>query len=182
MIAFLDTLGGIAGHPLLVHIPVVLIPVATIGVIAIAIRPSFMRHYGPLVAGVAFVGFLGSVLAASTGEALEEEFEDAGQTISGTLADHVEMGDRVKIVAFLFLLATLAWVVLARRRRTADTSADTSADATAGTAGTPAAAGRSRHAVTALMVLALVTGGVATWSVTTTGHSGATSVWEQPEP
>jgi hypothetical protein len=176
VIAFLDTLGGIASHPLLVHIPVVLIPVAAIGVIAIAIRPSWMRHYGPLVAGVAFVGFLGSVLAASTGEALEEEFEDAGQTISGTLADHIEMGDRVKIFAFLFLLATLAWVVVARRRRTSGSSADTSAD------GTPAAAGRGRHAVTALMVLALVTGGVATWSVTTTGHSGATSVWEQPEP
>lgn len=175
MIAFLDTLGGIAAHPLLVHVPVVLIPVATIGVIAIAVRPSFMRHYGPLVAGVAFVGFLGSILAASTGEALEEEFEDAGQTISGTLADHVEMGDRVKIFAFLFLLATLAWVVLARRRQTTSKTADSPAESTS-------AAGSSRHVVTALMVLALVTGGVATWSVTTTGHSGATSVWEQPEP
>ena len=27
-----------------------------------------------------------------------------------------------------------------------------------------------------------LTGGVATWSVTATGHSGATSVWEQDEP
>ena len=165
MIAFLDTLGGIPSHPLLVHVPVVLVPLATIVVVAIAIRPSLMQHYGPVAAGIALVGFLGSVLAASSGETLEEQFEEAGQTISGTLADHVELGDQVKIFAFVFLAAVVAWVVMARRDRLA--SGDRP---------------RRRGVVTALMVLALLTGGVATWSVTATGHSGATSVWEQDEP
>jgi hypothetical protein len=159
VIAFLDSFGGIPSHPLLVHIPVVLVPLATIGVVAIAIRPSLMRHYGVPVAAVAVIGFLGSVLAASSGEALEDQFRDAGQTIAGTLADHVEMGDNVKIFAFLFVAATVGWVVVTRR-----------------------GLGRSKHAAVILMVLALLTGGVATWSVVATGHSGATSVWEQPEP
>ena len=57
--------------------------------------------------------------AASSGETLEEQFEEAGQTISGTLADHVELGDQVKIFAFVFLAAVVGWVVMARRDRLA---------------------------------------------------------------
>lgn len=173
MIAFLDTLGGIASHPLLVHIPVVLVPLATIGAVAIAIRPSLMKHYGPLVAGLAFIGFLGSVLAASSGEALEEQYEEAGQSITGTLADHVELGDRVKLFVLLFLAVMVAWVVLSRRLRQAAAAPDPASGSSSG---------RQRHIVTVLMALALLTGGVASWAVAATGHSGATSVWEQPEP
>jgi len=42
-------------HPLLVHIPVVLVPLAAFGAIAIAARPKWMTHYGLLLLGTTTV-------------------------------------------------------------------------------------------------------------------------------
>jgi hypothetical protein len=36
----MDTISGLPAHPLLVHIPVILIPVAAVGVIIMAIKPA----------------------------------------------------------------------------------------------------------------------------------------------
>ena len=166
----IDELGGLPAHPLVVHLPVVLIPLATLGVIAMAIRPKWLRTFGPVVAGMAGVGFVAAVLAASTGEALEDDFRASGQTISDTLRDHAEMGEGARLFAGLFFVVVLAWVLFARWRTRAGEERAT------------AVAKRPRHVGVALAVLAVLAGGTATVSVYLTGHSGATSVWEESEP
>lgn len=50
-----DLINGIPLHPLVVHAIVVLLPLATIGTLAIALRPRWRTRYGPLVVGAALV-------------------------------------------------------------------------------------------------------------------------------
>ena len=99
-----DTIGGLPAHPLMVHVPVVLLPLATIGVIAMTIRPSLVRSFGWVVTALAGIGFVGTVLAASSGESLEDEYRASGMTISDTLRDHGEMGETVRLLALLFFV------------------------------------------------------------------------------
>ena len=50
-----DLINGIPLHPLVVHAVVVLLPLAVLGTIAIALRPSWRVRYGPLVVAAAAV-------------------------------------------------------------------------------------------------------------------------------
>ena len=106
----METLFGLPAHPLLVHVPVVLVPLAAIAVIAMAIRPKWLRTFGPIVAAMAGVGFIGTLLAASSGEELEDTRRAAGETISKTLNDHAELGDTSQAFCAIFFVLLLAWV------------------------------------------------------------------------
>lgn len=162
----IDKLGGLPAHPLIVHIPVAFVPLATIAVIVLAVRPRWLRSYGWLAAVFSGVGFLGALVAASSGESLEDDLRAAGETISGTLHDHVELGDTTQVIAGVFFVLTLLWVLFAWwRRRVGDDRAT--------------AVVRKPRVVAAVMAVLVVLSGVtATTWVIRTGHSGAKSVWE----
>lgn len=163
-------LGGLPTHPLLVHVPVVLIPLAAIGALVMAVRPKLLRTFGPTVAGLAGIGALGALLAANTGEELEESRRAAGETISATLHDHAEMGDTVQVIAGIFFVLLLAWVLFNRwSSKVGDERAT-------------AVVRKPRLVGIVLAVLVVLAGVGATVSVTLTGHSGAKSVWEQSAP
>jgi uncharacterized membrane protein len=163
----MNTLAGLPAHPLLVHIPVVLIPLATIGVLLMVFSPSLRRRLGWAVVAVAGVGFLGAILAASTGEELLDARRSAGQTVTSTLSDHGEMGDGVQIFAGVFFVLLLGWVLFMWWQ---DRIGE---DAAVAKVRKPKLIGW------VLAVLMTVAGVGATVSVTITGHSGAKTVWEQ---
>lgn len=165
-----ETLGGLPAHPLLVHVVVVLVPLAAIGMIVIALRPQWQRAYGPLVVGLAGVGFLGALFAAASGEELEEVRQSAGETISATLRDHAEMGDTAELLAGVFFLFVVLWFVVTRW------SAHVGAERAAKSLRKPKAI------AVALIALASLSGAIATYSVTVAGHNGAKSVWESDQP
>ena len=52
----MSVLASIPIHPLLVHVPVVLLPLAALGAVALVIRQKWVQHYGWLVVGGAVVG------------------------------------------------------------------------------------------------------------------------------
>ncbi len=166
----IDRFGDLPSHPLLVHLPVVLVPLALLGCVVLLIRPRWQRALGPVVAVIAGIGFVGSILASQSGEALEDDFRETGMTIGAAIQDHAEMGEQVPIIAGLFFVLVLGWVLLgAWRRRSGDERA--------------VQVLRSPRAVmTGLLVLSLVAGTVATVSVIRTGHSGAESVWSEDAP
>ena len=66
-----DLINGLPVHPLVVHAVVVLLPLATLGTLAIAVRPAWRRAYGPLVVACAAVATVLIPVATSSGEALE---------------------------------------------------------------------------------------------------------------
>lgn len=162
----METLFGLPAHPLLVHVPVVLVPLAAIAVVAMAIRPKWLRTFGPAVATMAGIGMIGTFLAASTGEELEDTRRAAGETISKTLDEHAELGDAAQAYCAVFFVLVLAWVVFAWWRNRA------------GEEKAVAKVRKPKVIAIALMVLALVSGAVAATSIAATGHNGAKAVWE----
>jgi len=65
-----DTILGLPLHPLVVHVVVVLLPLACVGAVAIAIVPGWNRRFGILAVGCAFVATGAAVLAKESGERL----------------------------------------------------------------------------------------------------------------
>lgn len=161
----MDRFGDLPSHPLLVHLPVVLVPLALLGLLAAVVRPSWRRGLGPVVAVVSGIGFLGAILASNSGEALEDDLAGTGMTITEAIRDHGEMGEQVPVIAGLFFVLVLAWVLVTAWRRRAGEERATA------TLRSP------KVVLAALLTLSVLAGTVATVSVIRTGHSGAESVW-----
>lgn len=96
MVALLDSIFGLPGHPLLVHAAVVLVPLAAIGTLVIAFWPAARTRIGWITAGLGIIGFVFAFLAKQSGEALIESVR-----VTQLVKDHAEMGDWGVIGAFL---------------------------------------------------------------------------------
>ncbi len=143
---------GLPVHPLVVHAVVVLVPLATVGALAVAARPRWGRTYGPLVAGAAAVAAVAAVVAAEAGEALESALIAQGDTLDG-FGRHGAWGEDARNLAIALAVAAVVSTVLAFRT----------------------GAGSRWHVAAAWVTTAL--GVVATAFVYLAGHSGAESVW-----
>jgi hypothetical protein len=162
----MNTIGGLPAHPLMVHVPVALVPLAMLGVFAMAVRRSWFERLWVAVTVVIGVGLAGTFLAAGSGEELEEGIRSSGQNISAALQDHAEMGEGAEVAVAAFAVVFFAWVSLAWW---------------AHRAGQEKAVALLRRPGTvhgALAVLTAIGAIVATVIVYKVGHSGATSVWE----
>ncbi len=146
-----DLFNGLPVHPLVVHAVVVLLPLAVIGTIAIAVRPTWRLRYGYLVVACAAVATVLIPVATSSGEALEERVGEPG--------NHAELGDQLIWFAIPTLVLALALVWLARRTE----------------AGKPALG--PKWLPTTVAVLAVVAGLATTVQVYRVGDSGARAAW-----
>ena len=159
----MDSIFGIPAHPLFVHIPVVLIPLATIGVVLMAIRPTWWDRYKWSTIAVAGVGMVGAIIAAGSGEELEEAVEDTAPR--QLLRAHVEAGETSRTVSIIFFVVLVAAVVVlpwwVKRRST--------------TTGAATASPRWLRSVVSLVLIMSALG--ASWTVYDAGHTGAKSVW-----
>ncbi len=142
-------------HPLLVHIPVVLVPLLFAATIAITVRRSWFDKLAITTALVAVVAAFGTLLASQSGEDLQEQ-----ATRTAKVSQHVELGDQAKVITAGFLLMLFVWVALdwwfARM------------------ATRPPQAG---VLLKGRMVLSLVLGAFASTWVFRAGHSGADATW-----
>lgn len=146
-----DLVNGIPVHPLVVHAAVVLVPLAALGVVAMALVPRLSRALGWLVVLTALGAAAASWVAKEAGEALEERVGEPG-------FDHADLGDVMPaFAAALLVAAAVLWLL------------DRTAREGAGT-------GRRvlRIAVAVLAVAVAVANVVWIYRV---GDSGAKSVW-----
>ncbi len=150
-----DLINGLPVHPLVVHAVVVLLPLATLGTLAIAVRPAWRRPYGALVVACTAVATALIPVATSSGEALEKHVGDPGE--------HAELGDQLIWFAIPMLLLAAALWWLDRRATTAD-GASTARAASAGVVRTVA-------------VLAVVAALATSVQVYRVGDSGARAAW-----
>ena len=146
-----DLVNGLPVHPLVVHAVVVLLPLAVLGTIAIAVRPTWRATYGWLVVGIAAVATVLVPVATSSGEALEERVGDPGE--------HAELGDQLIWFAIALLLFSFLMVYLDHRKA----------------AGKPAVGPAALPTVVA--VLAVVAALATTVQVYRVGDSGARAAW-----
>lgn len=149
----IDTLFGLPAHPLLVHGAVVLMPLAVLGIVAIAAVPRWRRVGAPLVFAAAVAAFGAIVVARGSGEPFEDRIRE-----TELVEEHTELGDDILPWTVGPVVVAGALVALERRSRRDDRLA------------TPAITG-------AVVAVAVLIGGVAVWKLVEVGHSGAKAAW-----
>lgn len=162
MLAEIETLNGLPAHPLIVHLPVVMVPLALAGAILALALPRWRSWAVPVTAVFATLGFFGVQLAVMSGEGLEELSGEGGEAL---IEKHAELAEQARPIVFVFfLLAVGAAIVVHLARR--DEEAGTGATST------------MRKLVVPVLVLSVLTGALSTVWIYRTGHSGAESVWK----
>lgn len=146
-----ETVFGLPVHPLVVHAPVVLIPLTALGLVAVAVVPRWRRPYGPLVAAGSVAAFFSALAARLTGEAFEESL-DLGSPVAEKVEIHEQLGQMLPWFVLVQAVLAVALVLVDRR-------------------------GAGRAVVLTVAVLAVVAAGAATVQVVRTGHAGSEAVW-----
>ena len=155
---------GVPAHPLLVHLPAVLLPLAAIGVVVMVIRPAWRERYRWAVLAIGFVGTVGAILAADAGESLGAQVAAKdGAAAAARWEDHAEAGDTARLFAVIFLVLLALFILIPwyLERRAAR--------------GPQRALPKWAGLVLAALVLIGSAGTVVT--VIIAGHSGAKAVW-----
>ncbi len=162
----LKTISGIPLHPLIVHLPVVLVPLAMIGAVVALVRPPWRSWSLPVVAVLAAGSLVGVQLAIMSGEGLEELSDEKEALIER----HAQLAEQARpMVLAFFLVAAAAAVAWWLVQRGAAEAADDTARHRASTA---------TRLLVPLCALSVLTGVLATTWVYRTGHTGAESVWK----
>jgi Predicted membrane protein (DUF2231) len=151
-----NSIFGVPLHPLVVHAAVVLVPLAALALIALEWKSDWRRHYALPIALLAIGGGLAALIAASTGESLQETIrQTAGTRVR--FGDHPQQGDTAKVFAVFFAMgATGVWVLEMWRERLR----------------------LQAWTTTAAYATSSVLGVIAIATIVVAGHSGATLVWK----
>ena len=157
MIIAISNLFGLPAHPLLVHVPIVLIPLAAITAI-ISIHKKYRREMLLVTAVMAVIGAAFLFLAAGAGESLQHDLPR-----SRAIHEHAESGEKSQgpTAVFAFVAVGAVLSLEASRRKFVYR-------------------GKSlpKWAATAFLALTGVGGVASTVAVSQAGHSGSKSVWE----
>lgn len=150
----IEELFGLPAHPLVVHAAVVLLPLAAITTLVCAAVPRARRPYAPVALGLALAATLAVGLAQGSGEELEEKVDE-----TELIEEHTEHGEQVLpwAIGVSVAAAAVTAIPLAERRR-------------------PSMPARTVTSVA--VVVALIVGAGATWTVIDVGHSGAKATWD----
>lgn len=152
----IDDLFGIPAHPLLVHFPLILVPLAALtGLLAVAVQRHRRRVAGVGTA-IATLALLSTHYAVESGESLE-----ARVPASELLRRHTELGNSARFYVLFLVIALFALSVIPQSSWTA------------------ARAQRRRIAVVAASLFVVIASLVSVVGVFRVGYSGAKSVWDQ---
>lgn len=147
-----DTVLGLPVHALVVHVVVVLVPLAALGVVGLALVPAWRARFGWAVLALATAGLAAVPVATASGRRLQERLH-AGGVVAKQIDHHRSMGQLVLWPTLALWVLALALVLLDRR---------------------PA---RGRLAVNVVAVVAVLAAGAAAAQVAIAGHLGTTAVW-----
>jgi uncharacterized membrane protein len=153
----IDRAFGLPAHPLLLHVPVVLVPIAGLAALAFVARSAWLDRYGLALGALAVATTAATILTVGAGQALRADRSQGGGPggdEASRLAEHAEAGENLRLVVIAFTVALLL-TLLARRLR-----------------GRGAIDLVLRGAVAVLAVAAI-------FFVIRTGHLGAQLTWEQ---
>jgi uncharacterized membrane protein len=163
----IKSLFGLPAHPLIVHVPIVLIPLVAIGAV-LMLWPSLRAKIGWATVVLAGVATVFSFLAVGSGEQLEESVE--GTSNEQLLHDHTSIGENIRIWILLLFLVLLAIMLWDRYRATPRPE---------GTA--KVSPSRAKSVGVALSVLSILFAAVSTYWIVRIGHTGAKASWDKTE-
>jgi Predicted membrane protein (DUF2231) len=105
--------GGLPAHPLLIHVPVVLIPTAVLGALACVARPAWLERVGIGLCLVAIVAMASIFPAMQAGSALEHRLHLFGSQLS--LIQRHSHAAHILAVVFVVFTAVLILTFAAQR-------------------------------------------------------------------
>jgi hypothetical protein len=154
---------GLPAHPLLLHVPVILVPILAIWALVLALRPEWIPRQGVWLAALGVVALASTILTMGAGEALRDAMGGGFGPDARLIDQHAEAADKLRLFVFALTLAAIA-ITLAFRRPLGLPFVDR----ILGTAGARAAL---RIALAALAI-------GAGYFVFHTGDLGAKAVWQ----
>jgi hypothetical protein len=98
---------GLPAHPLLIHVPVIFVPLLGLTVLVLAASKKLFDRFLLPVAAFSVVTMAATILAAGAGEAFKEDRENAmppGMTVDPTLTDHADAGSALRLAMVLLTL------------------------------------------------------------------------------
>ena len=159
---------GLPAHPLFLHVPVILIPVAAIGALVLVAWPRLFARHGLWIGLVAVVALGATNLTIGAGHALRNDLNLQGP---GIVAQHASAADRLRAVLILFTALLLVAVAVFRTAGPRVTGV--------GPVDGALTAIRSGAALgAALRVIVAVLAVVSLYYVVHTGDLGAKAVWQ----
>jgi hypothetical protein len=148
----IDTAFGLPAHPLLLHVPVVFVPILGLATLVIAGNTRLFERYLLPVAAFSVVTMAATILAAGAGEAFREDREPhIPEAMKSTLQNHADAGDTLRLT---MVVLTLVLVVALFTKRNA--------------------------AQIVLRVLTVLLALTAIFFVIRAGHLGSELVWSDP--
>jgi uncharacterized membrane protein len=147
----MEKIFGLPAHPLMVHLPVVLIPVVAIAAVLLAIRREWRARFGTALVIASAASCVAVFVAKESGEAMFEYMNQAPP-----ISRHQSLADTTVILTFLLFAAITAMVFLQRRAGKRTTS--------------------RLAVVTSVLTIGLAV--MATVGTIATGHEGAKVTWE----
>ncbi|GIL27937.1 DUF2231 domain-containing protein [Actinocatenispora comari] len=164
-------IAGLPAHVLLIHVVVVLVPLAALAAVLCAVWPALRRRIGVLLPILALVALVAVPLTTQAGEWLERRV-----TPTTALRAHTRLGDGLlPWVGGLFLVCAAIWLV---HRIPTSPLADrsTSTDGSTSTSGTSTGGGTLLRVVLIVLTVVLAAGSVTqTYRI---GDSGARAAWQ----
>jgi hypothetical protein len=159
---------GLPAHPLFLHVPVILIPLAVIGALVLAAWPRLFARHGIWVGAMTVVALGSTNLTMGAGEQLRREL---GGEDASIIQQHADAAGKLRFAMILFTAVLLVAVAVYR----------TAGPRVSGVGFVDGAlsAIRSRVALgAALRVLVVVLAILAGFFVFRTGDLGAKAVWQ----
>jgi hypothetical protein len=159
---------GLPAHPLLVHAPVVFVPLLALLAIAYAFIPVVRQHTRWVVGVLAVITPLSSLAAKLSGDAFFDRLDAAGRITEGfypVLEEHQRLGNLTLVASVVLAVLTLLLVYFVRP------GAPVVERLTGG-------AGARPVLLVALRVLVVIAAAVSVYYLFRTGDSGASAVWE----
>ena len=99
---------GLPAHPLFLHVPVILIPVATIWALVLVARPAWFMRSGVLLGILTVVALAGTFLTVGAGEALRSALHlGGGFGPAALIARHAHAGMLLRDLMILFTGAVI---------------------------------------------------------------------------
>lgn len=172
-----ENLFGLPTHILLLHVVVVLLPIAAAATILVALWPTFRHRWGIATVVGTFVTTIFVPLTTQAGESLAERLPD-----SPLIARHADVGNQVTVVAAVFGLSLFAVVLVGLAMRASVPDAALSSTERWAIGKLPAAwreavPGWAPMAFRVAQILAVLTAVAVTYVVIQAGHTGAQAVW-----
>lgn len=173
-----DEVAGLPAHPLMVHAPVVLVPLTAIVAIAYTVLPGWRPRFGWALGLLALGGMATAFAATLSGEVFAVQ---QGIARTPQVAAHSGLGSTLRNLTILVAVLAIALLVVERVRTQGSVLGNLSRAGRHGPSGAPPLPA-SPVLLVASIVLAIGLIGVsvtATVWVVRAGHTGAVMVWSE---